>query len=1061
MGYQSRLGKEEATVNSWIHSLRRYCNDRKYNRWRRSLETVSAIAICLIYVSGASGQATVSSTASISSVSRAGINVDSSSYYDSQIKSNLLLDPGFEEPAFGYTMVVASGTSTTFTSEPDGGDTDAPNAWAGATCTIRVGVCSDGSNNYCWNPTAGATAAQGGCNSGSCNAGTVFTLSGSSTSAGKATMTCSGGACPTPAFVAPNANGLGDVVACRLTLPVTAASLNNAGIGWNNGGASTISLESSVVYDGLSAIEFNNAKGGQQVTQIWDNATGPGLAPTTCVAHPAAMCIQNSDCPSGDTCSGVTPALQHPVTGGWQWSFYANTAASGASCSGTFGRSNGTANFANHSIALTGDGAWHQYTYNFTGQDTAATNPAGGLLSFNFGCTGSVVYVDDMYLGATNASGAYTAAVLSELQAMNVGSIRGQDISMSQTFNANSEANQTGSEYTIQPAGGYIGNGSAWQNGSLSFADMTRLAHAVSPTTSVWYTFPWGWSDAEYTAWGNQLCSWESTYSFPSIWVECNNENWNGAPGPQKTASQYAGSYGAACARDFKLVQAACSDTQIHLLIDNQTGNSGIGTGVYKGVGYANIPNTAQWGWSENLYSGASSSIAGDTISQAIAATMTANTGTFETFSTSDPYDDWAQLCGNSTDSGVLNPCNRVFGTYEWSSQNLYGDAQLLSSEVNAGWGGAGIAMQTLLLALTVPPPAQAITTTNMYQLNHDSYNNTAIWSATSTWAGTDQAFAPVWPWLDGQGLGIQLYNQAVEVNGVNGDYHAISGLPSGIVGAAFYNTSTNNYQVALVNTNKTSTAVSVTFPNGTNVPTLSQSVKYTTGMTDNNENSNSLSIGSLSGGSSVNGQAVSFTMPGLAAVALLNSSSATPTPTSSVSSTATPTSTGTPNPTPDPTPTSTITATPSPTLTATGTMTPTATPTASTVALQVTPSSVNFGNVTVGTQSARQVLTLTNQSSAAVTGTNITIRYPFKVSSSECSPSIPSNSTCTVSISFKPQYLGTISTSMTITDSASNSPQPVSLTGTGVRATGTASASVASQASLANVKRVGINLGA
>ena len=96
----------------------------------------------------------------------------------------------------------------------------------------------------------------------------------------------------------------------------------------------------------------------------WDPATS-GNSPNTCASHPADMCYQNSDCPSGDSCSGAPPALQHPVTGAWQWSFYANTIASGASCKGSLNR--GSTTYFNSTIALTGDGKWHQYTYKLYG----------------------------------------------------------------------------------------------------------------------------------------------------------------------------------------------------------------------------------------------------------------------------------------------------------------------------------------------------------------------------------------------------------------------------------------------------------------------------------------------------------------------------------------------------------------------------------------------------------------------------------------------------------------------------------------------------------------------
>jgi hypothetical protein len=248
-------------------------------------------------------------------------------------------------------------------------------------------------------------------------------------------------------------------------------------------------------------------------------------------------------------------------------------------------------------------------------------------------------------------------------------------------------------------------------------------------------------------------------------------------------------------------------------------------------------------------------------------------------FNSTNIYSDAWTICENQYAGTFLSPCNRVLGNYEWNSQDSFSGTNLLSSQVNAGWGGAGIGMQTLLLALTTASPAQAVSTTNQFQLSEPSYNGFLMWSTVAGYAGTDEDFAPVWPWLRPIGQAVELYNDAVQVNGTDGDYHACTGAPSGVICAAFYNSSTNAYQLALVNTNTSNTSFSVTFPGGTTVPKVGEAINYSSGMTDNNENSNSVTIGALSGGLSYSGQTATLTIPALAAVALLSGTTTTQAP--------------------------------------------------------------------------------------------------------------------------------------------------------------------------------------
>ena len=81
-----------------------------------------------------------------------------------------------------------------------------------------------------------------------------------------------------------------------------------------------------------------------------------------------------------------------------------------------------------HTWTLTNDGAWHQYTYTFTGKDTGP-NPNGLTYTFsstnNSAETSATIYIDDAYLGkAASSTTGFRNEVLTTLQAINPGSLR-------------------------------------------------------------------------------------------------------------------------------------------------------------------------------------------------------------------------------------------------------------------------------------------------------------------------------------------------------------------------------------------------------------------------------------------------------------------------------------------------------------------------------------------------------------------------------------------------------------------------------------------------------------
>jgi hypothetical protein len=103
--------------------------------------------------------------------------------------------------------------------------------------------------------------------------------------------------------------------------------------------------------------------------------------------------------------------------------------------------------------------------------------------------------------------------------------------------------------------------------------------------------------------------------------------------------------------------------------------------------------------------------------------------------------------------------------------------------------------------------------------------------------------------------------------------------------------------------------------------------------------------------------------------------------------------------------------------------------------AASFSPTSVAFGSQTVGTTSAPQAVTLTNESSTtmtissvAVTGTNST---DF-AETNTCGTSLAGKASCTISVTFTPATTGTFSAAVTVTDNGGGTSQSVALSGTG-----------------------------
>ena len=104
--------------------------------------------------------------------------------------------------------------------------------------------------------------------------------------------------------------------------------------------------------------------------------------------------------------------------------------------------------------------------------------------------------------------------------------------------------------------------------------------------------------------------------------------------------------------------------------------------------------------------------------------------------------------------------------------------------------------------------------------------------------------------------------------------------------------------------------------------------------------------------------------------------------------------------------------------------------------AVKLTPTSLKFGTVTVGTTSPQQTITVTNVSAATVTFTSIGIvglnPGDFPITADTCGATLAGGANCAVGISFKPLGTGTRKASLKLADDGGGSPQLLNINGTG-----------------------------
>ena len=104
--------------------------------------------------------------------------------------------------------------------------------------------------------------------------------------------------------------------------------------------------------------------------------------------------------------------------------------------------------------------------------------------------------------------------------------------------------------------------------------------------------------------------------------------------------------------------------------------------------------------------------------------------------------------------------------------------------------------------------------------------------------------------------------------------------------------------------------------------------------------------------------------------------------------------------------------------------------------AVTVTPSSLNFGVITVGRSGKAKTVTVTNLGSTSLTINGITLSGANAGDFSQtntCGSGLAGGATCTVTVTFTPTAVGARAATLNVNDSDPAGPQTVSLTGTGI----------------------------
>ena len=103
---------------------------------------------------------------------------------------------------------------------------------------------------------------------------------------------------------------------------------------------------------------------------------------------------------------------------------------------------------------------------------------------------------------------------------------------------------------------------------------------------------------------------------------------------------------------------------------------------------------------------------------------------------------------------------------------------------------------------------------------------------------------------------------------------------------------------------------------------------------------------------------------------------------------------------------------------------------------ISLSPVSLNFGTLVVGTTSAAKSVIVTNVGTTPVTFTAISVAGTnpgdYQISANTCNASLGAGGTCAVTVRFKPTAVGTRKATLSMIDNGGGSPQTASLNGGG-----------------------------
>jgi hypothetical protein len=104
---------------------------------------------------------------------------------------------------------------------------------------------------------------------------------------------------------------------------------------------------------------------------------------------------------------------------------------------------------------------------------------------------------------------------------------------------------------------------------------------------------------------------------------------------------------------------------------------------------------------------------------------------------------------------------------------------------------------------------------------------------------------------------------------------------------------------------------------------------------------------------------------------------------------------------------------------------------------MSVTPDSLNFGSIGVGTTSPPETVTIMNTGTSSVSITSVTKSglnaKDFNITSSTCGSTLGTGASCAVALTFTPGAVGSRTANLNIKDTGGGSPQVVPLSGTGM----------------------------